>query len=441
MTTSARRSVGLVQQNARLLVAFFIVFELLAAAAVAAFLMMPVARRSAGDLAGLMLLSAQTWSELPPETRPAFERELANAHMLTLRAEPPLAGRDEWRSPYVHLLETALAERSGDVQRLSREQITGEDWYWALLPSGEGMISVGFPIKRIEAQPALTLLVWVAVGLALAYLAARWLAQRIVAPLTRMERAVLHLGGGQVPELLDESGPRELAGLAARFNTMARQVRELLLARTTLLAGLSHDLRTPLARMRLALTLLEERPSARALAQLEQDVAEMDWLVGDVLDLARGLEGEPSEEFDLRPFLNELAAITSNSARIRVTHMHAKVRAAPKGLRRALANLLENALHYSADQVVDLVVQVDDGAVRIGVLDRGPGIPVEQFDAVFQPFFRLDASRSPATGGAGLGLAIVHQLAIAHGWDVKLALREGGGLEAWLTLPGVPNST
>ncbi len=425
---------GLAAQNARLLVWVFLILELLIAVLVVVFLMAPMARRSANDLAALMFLSAQTWSELPPETRPAFEYELATKHALALRADPPAGARDEWHGPYLHFLEAALAARTGQLNHLAEETIAGEEWFWAALPSGRHMIAVGFPASRIETHPLLALIASSAVGLILALLAARWLARQTVAPLTRLERAISRVGMGQTPALLDETGPAELATLASRFNTMARQVQELLAARTTLLAGLSHDLRTPLARMRLAVSLLEERPSAKTLARLEQDIVEMDELIGDILDLARGMEGEPAVAIELSGLLDELAGRSGHPERISVHGLPLTVEEPERALHRALGNLLENALRHGSNQLVEIVVESSPAETRIGILDRGPGIPPDKLEAVFEPFYRLDSSRSPATGGAGLGLAIVRQLATANGWRIELQSRPDGGLQAWLVL-------
>ncbi|MDP2795831.1 MAG: ATP-binding protein [Sulfurisoma sp.] len=436
MNAKAPVGASLARHNAALLALVFIVFEVLVAAAVVWFLMAPMARRSAEDLAGLMVLSAQTWSELPPETRPDFEQELASAHLLALRAEPPRDGGDELHGIYLRVLETALAERTGRVGHLSREIVAGETWYWAALPSGNKTIAVGFPEKRVGAQPVRTLLISAGIGLLLALLAATWLARRTVGPLARLEQAVADVGRGEVPELLPETGPRELAALAAGFNRMARQVRELLAARTTLLAGVSHDLRTPLARMRLALALLVEKPTPALIARMENDIEEMNSLIGKVLDLARGLEREPAAAIDLAALLSDLAGGAAEGAvRLALPAALPHLNAPPLALRRALTNLLDNALRYGAGQPVEIVVEPGDGGVRIGVLDRGPGIPADQMEAVFQPFHRVEASRSPVTGGAGLGLAIVRQLAAANGWRVELRNRDGGGLEAWLSLP------
>ncbi|MBU0751305.1 MAG: HAMP domain-containing protein [Gammaproteobacteria bacterium] len=427
---------SLARHNAVLLAAVFIVFELLVAAAVVAFVMAPMARRSADDLAGLMVLAAQTWNELPPGTRPDFEVELARSHLLSLRAQPPAGDTDEWRGPYLHFIETALAGKTRRPQPLIRETRNGEDWFWSALPLGTNSIAVGFPARRVGTQPLRTLLVTAGGALLLALLAAVWLARRTVGPLARLEKAVADVGRGEAPELLPETGPRELAALAARFNQMARQVDELLAARTTLLAGVSHDLRTPLARMRLALALLAEQPTPALIARMESDIEEMDRLIGKVLDLARGLEREAPRDNDLAALLADLASgAAPDSVRIKLPAGSLDVAAPPTALRRVLGNLIENALRYGNGQPIELLAVADANAIRIGVLDRGPGIPAEQMDAVFQPFHRVEASRSAVTGGSGLGLAIVRQLAAGNGWQITLRNREGGGLEAWLTVP------
>jgi two-component system osmolarity sensor histidine kinase EnvZ len=426
------QGMSLARQYALLLAAFFIAFELLMAAAVVGLLMVPMARRAAGDLAGLMVLSAQTWSELPPETRPAFEIELANSHVLALRSDLPPAGQDPLHGPYLYFLEEALAEKTGERRHLVAEEIAGQIWYWVSLPSGEGRISVGLPHDRIGTQPLNTMVVSLAGALAMALIAAAWLARRAVGPLARLEQAAARVGRGEVPEMLPETGPRELATLARRFNAMARQVRDLLAARTTLLAGVSHDLRTPLARMRVALALLEKRPTPKLFARIEADIEEMDRLIGNVLDLARGLASESTADINLPALLHELAG---SDGRVAVSCPELQVQVPPLALRRAVGNLIDNARRHGAEAAIDLVAEAWAGEVRIGVLDRGPGIPEGQLAAVFEPFHRLDAARSPAIGGAGLGLAIVRQLADANHWRVGLKPRAGGGLEAWLTLP------
>jgi len=431
-----KQPTGLLRQHAVLLLSAFIAFELLAVIAFMGLVMLPLASRSADDLAGLMVLSSQTWAELPPETRPAFEAELRDQHALQIRPDVAGANVDVWHPPFFYLLEAALVKRLGDHKHLIRIREDGhEDWYWARLPSGAGTLAVGLSGQRINSQPLVALLVTLLGGLILSVALALMLARRVIAPLARLEQASARLGQGEAPELLPETGPLEVVALSRRFNTMAVQVRELLSARTTLLAGVSHDLRTPLARMRLALEMLKTQPSASLFERLERDVEQMDQLIGNVLDLARGLAHEPAVPTDVAVLLHELAADHSTAACLVQVRCAPCVRAVPAlSLHRALSNLLQNALRYAPLCPVELVCEQDGTFCRIGVLDRGPGIPADQVEAMFQPFQRLEPSRSPKTGGSGLGLAIVRELAQANGWRVSLSARSGGGMQAWVVL-------
>jgi two-component system osmolarity sensor histidine kinase EnvZ len=205
------------------------------------------------------------------------------------------------------------------------------------------------------------------------------------------------------------------------------------------LAGVSHDLRTPLARLRLAVEMLVRKPGPQLVAQVESDIEAMDRLIGDVLTLARGFGHEASQRVALSDMLAELVRTTPGAAdKVQVETADIMLDVPAGALRRILANLLENALRYGGGQPVTLCAGIADGLCRIGVLDRGPGIPPDELEAVFRPFYRLEASRSISTGGSGLGLAIVHQLAAAQGWRVTLQARAGGGLAAWLEIPFSP---
>jgi two-component system, OmpR family, osmolarity sensor histidine kinase EnvZ len=432
------RPTGLVRQHAVLIASAFIAIELVALLAFASLVMLPLARRSANDLAGLMVLSAQTWAELPPPTRPAFEEELRLSHDLLIR--PAVDGErvDEWHAPFFYLLESALADRVGVEEHLIRLPDTrGEDWYWARLPAGTGTLAVGLSSQRINSQPVMALLIALLGGLALAAVLSVLLARRVVAPLAKLEQATAQLGLGETPDLLPESGPKEIVALSRRFNTMVVQVRDLLSARTTLLAGISHDLRTPLARMRLALEMIKTRPTPALIDRLERDIGQMDQLIGNVLDLARGLAREPRAPVSIEGLLQSLADQNTTPARPIRVRCDAGERPLPElSLRRALDNLLQNAMRYAPAGEIELVCEQKGSHCRVGVLDRGPGIPPEKIESMFQPFHRLEPSRSPDTGGSGLGLAIVRQLAQTHGWQVTLSARPGGGMQAWIDLGG-----
>jgi len=428
---------GLARQHSLWLAAAFIGIELLTVLAFSWLVMLPMGRRSADDLAGLMVLSAQTWAELPPGTRPSFEAELREHHALQIRPDVPGLSVDEWHPPFFWLLEAALTRRAATEPHLIRRaEADGQTWYWARLPAGGGTLAVGLAAARIDSQPLTALVIALLAGLVLAVALAAVLARRLAAPLERLEEASERIGEGRDPAPLPETGPREIAALSRRFNTMAREVRELLSARTTLLAGISHDLRTPLARLRLALEMLRLQPTDALLQGMERDLDQMNQLIGNVLDLARGLAHEAPRRVDLAELLRQLAAEQSDGARpVRVQCSRCERTVPVMALRRALGNLLQNAQRYAPEGPVDLVCEPLGLRCRLGVLDRGPGIAPDQVEAMFQPFQRLEPSRSPVTGGSGLGLAIVRELARANGWQVELLPREGGGLAAWLELP------
>jgi two-component system osmolarity sensor histidine kinase EnvZ len=431
-----RQLPSLARQNSVALALAFVAMELLVMVVFAGWVLLPLARRSADDLAGLMVLSAQTWAELPPQTRPAYELELFNHHALALRSDPPGAARDEWHPPYFYLLEEALAQRLPHVQHLSRETTDSGTWYWAQVPVGPGYLSVGLSDQRVNSQPIAAFVVALGLGLLLALLVAVWLARRLTRPLAALEAASADIGLGNLAQRLPETGPREMVALSRRFNAMAQQVQELLSARTTLLAGVSHDLRTPLARMRLALEMLRDAPDAMLIERMERDIEQMNRLIAGVLTLARGLAQEPVQTLDLIQFLQQMTADFANATQpIRLDCPVQRASVAASALQRALANLLQNARRYAPESALDLMAKVEGEALHIGVLDRGPGIAADQIEAMFAPFARLEGSRSPVTGGAGLGLSIVRELARANGWTVSLSPRPAGGLQAWIALP------
>ncbi len=446
-----RRPASLAAQYTRLLATMFLLLETLVAAIALYFVFLPMAERSADDLAGLMVLSAQTWAELPPQTRPDFEDELARNHQLALRPDMQTpADTMLLHGFYVGYLERAMASRLGrEVYFHKAMGIDGGDWLWTTIPVGGRQIGAGFAAARMQTNPLIAAGAAIAAGSMLALLLAWWMARRIALPIARLETAAAQLAHGTHPTAIPQQGPRELAELAAHFNTMARQVRELMDARTTLFAGISHDLRTPLARIRLALAMLTLRPAPKLIERIESDVEEMNGLIAQLLDLARGLGTEATVALPLAAWLNERADL--HRAAAQAAHSTLSVQcdaalcalAAPGMLARIVDNLIDNALRYAPGEIelraephMDVAANGERTArIRLSVVDRGPGIADADRAAVFQPFWRLERSRNPQTGGYGLGLAIVRQLAQAHGWQVGLDARAGAGLIAWIDLP------
>jgi two-component system osmolarity sensor histidine kinase EnvZ len=413
-----------------------IVFQLIVFSVAVYYVMLPMARRSADDLAALMVLSAQTWVELPPQTRRDFELELARKHNLWLLETATALPDYDHYLPYLSLLENAFTARTGKVTHIKATHWE-KTWFWVDIDTGETHIRIGFPQEHLGMQLPLALLLLAAATIVLTLITAIVLARRITLPLERLAEAARHVGSGNTPEKLPETGPGELAELARTFNNMALQVQSLLANRTTLLAGISHDLRTPLARMRLALEMLPENANPKLVARLRNDVEEMNRLIGEFISFSRGLEKESTQLTDLNLLLQELAenaASEGHEVRVR-PHAQCIRPVGPMALRRIVSNLAGNAVRYGAGKAVEMECECAEGASVIRVLDRGPGIPAAEVENVFRPFYRLESSRSVATGGSGLGLAIARQLAEVNGWQIALLPRQGGGTEARLTIP------
>lgn len=258
----------------------------------------------------------------------------------------------------------------------------------------------------------------------------------VTRPLARLSRAANQLGDDLDMPPLRESGPKEVAATAAAFNRMQRRIREQIEERERLFSAISHDLKTPLTRMRLRAEMLDDDyQRERFCASLD----ELDSLVKGALASVKGLDlHEEPAPVDLTHLLEELAEELSLQGgkvtiEIKSGSLIAPLIVKPVALKRCLANLLENAVFYGKQADVQLI---DHGnAVTMRIRDHGPGIPEEQLGRVFSPFVRLEPSRSRHTGGSGLGLGIARHIARAHGGDITLANHADGGLVVTLSLP------
>jgi two-component system osmolarity sensor histidine kinase EnvZ len=291
------------------------------------------------------------------------------------------------------------------------------------------------PRSRFELDLGLQWLGWGLALLALALAGAWLIASNLARPLAALTHAAERIGRGEPHHPIAAEGPRELRTLAAAFNRMARDLESMERERAMVLAGISHDLRTPLSRMRLALEMSgATKEEARGdFDAMVTDIEEIDAIIGQFLDFARGVNEEKQPQ-DLGALLDELA---EHYARLGKNILVKKeslgsLRFARMAVRRALSNLVDNALRY-AGEPIEMELKATSGGVVVEVRDRGPGIPAEETDRMKRPFTRLESARG-GRGGAGLGLAIVERVARAHGGSLELLAREGGGLVARLAL-------
>ena len=395
--------------------------------ALAAFVILPIEERSAHDEAGLMMLAAQVWVELRPEARHFFEIELLAEHDMVVTADvralpPATPGRRT-----VDLLGEQLSQRLGEPVQL----LESDDLLWANVPMGGYLLQVGVSPERQDVQPLYVGIVIIFVGAVIVAATSALIVRRVARPLSEAAQAVESFRGAESFAPLPEEGPTELVTLAASFNAMARDVSELLSNRTTLLAGISHDLRTPLTRMRFALELLPDDVPRPAVQRIERNLTAMDELISDALRFARGT-GEAPQRVHFQDYLSGVVARIDDDLRIDwrgVAPQHVWI--APSAFQRVIANLVNNAQQHGGG--ARLWVDCGDELV-VHVVDDGPGIPESERDKVFRPFYRLDTSRARSTGGSGLGLAIVHQLCQVHGWRVDLGHAENGGTDASISV-------
>lgn len=395
----------------------------------------PRARETAQLAASTVnLIRAALFASAPEKRGDLFVELITREGIRLLPAEETDVVEPLPKGRYIHLVREQIVHLLGPHTRISLmvNEVPGfwvsfrlddqdEDEYWLILPQ-----------ERALRTFAWHWLAWGLLALALALAVAWFIVSRINRPLRALGRAALRVGRGQTPDPLPESGADELKRLAAAFNHMARDLARHEQDRAEVLAGISHDLRTPLTRLRLEAEMSVADAGARD--AVVADIEQMEAVIAQFMDYARGDRGEQPEVTDLAALLAEAAQRQQALGR----DLQLAIEALPvvairrRALLRAVTNLIDNAYKYGAGPVELRAVQEGSNVV-IAVLDRGPGIPPEETERMKRPFARLDTARSNV-GGTGLGLAIVDRVARLHNGTFQLLPREGGGLEARLTL-------
>ena len=400
----------------------FLMFGLASTFLLQATLVRPYTKQGADDLAAFLVLAAQIWVELPPFTRADYERELDRRHRLRVMRSETAKVDGPSNHAYLDYLQQALVRHVGQQVSIHRHP-EHQGWLWADFPMGGRIMRLGFREDRLH-DPVLVILPFLGLlGLLIAFAVAVVLVRHVTRPLAQMSEAAQRIGEGASISPIAESGPVEIAELARKLNQMEGQITELLEARTTLLAGISHDLRTPLARMRLELEFIRGEENTSLIEGLIGNISEMDRLIAQALALSRGLGHEQPVEIDVGQLLEQTAEeFRLAGSDVRFDLPQPCIRSVPvETLRRVLRNLIDNAVIYSDGQPVVLVCRPRSDALQIWVTDAGPGVPESERSRIFQPFYRLENSRNKSTGGTGLGLAVVAQLCRANGWSIEVA--------------------
>ena len=316
-----------------------------------------------------------------------------------------------------------LLNREGDQALFLRISIE-EDDYWIVLPR-----------ERFNRSRSFQWLGWGLLAAAIALFTAGAFVSRLTRPLRKLAEAAREIGAGRYPQPLTESGPEELGTVAHAFNQMSADLARLDQDRALILAGISHDLRTPLTRLRMGIEMTATDEALRE--GMMADVEEMGGTIGQFLDFARADSGEALTSTSLVTLLEELATqYRKRGALIEIKLAPlAAIQVRPSMLRRAITNLIDNAQRYGdASKTTTLSLDSNDTEAIVEVSDLGPGIPPAEIERLKRPFTRLESSRGNPVG-AGLGLAIVDRVARQHGGRLVLFARAGGGLTARITIP------
>jgi two-component system osmolarity sensor histidine kinase EnvZ len=453
MNAQPRRSWSLFSTTALALIGSISVILIFALSAVTWFVMVPMAKRSADDLAALIVLSAQTWVELPKDAQPLLAAELKNQHGLIIQEIPALNRLHSTNLPYVRFLHDAVVRRFNQCPPDTIDPRTGEciymgsqphgAGYWIELPIADDVLKFEFSPNRVGYKIPFTLGVILVGGILLTLGLGLLLARRLTRPVSRLAEQVSR---GLPDAPLPLTGPKETRVLIEAVNRRSAEVKRLIENRTVLLAGISHDLRTPLTRLSLSLALAQDALEAELHDQMQADIEQMNQLISEVLSIARGVNQAPLERVDAHAWLTHCAG---SAARRGITvqlvepDTQAELALAPSTAQRIIDNLIDNAHRYGLPPIILRRLETANAHI-LCIEDHGTGLSADEITTLREPFARKDSARSGVTG-YGLGLSLAEALASAQGWQLTLhppgahphcpPAQAPSGLTACLTLP------
>jgi len=334
--------------------------------------------------------------------------------------------------------ENIIAEtlsRSLDVQlrrpyniRVDRD----EKWVYITVQLDKGVLSASVPERRIFSSSGYIVLLWMAGSSIVLLIIATLFMRNQIRPIRRLAVAAERFGKGRDVPFFKVEGAREVRQAAKAFIDMKNRLQRQIQQRTAMLAGVSHDLRTPLTRMKLQLEMMGDAADVK---DLKNDIADMEKMIGAYLEFARGEGGEEPVRTDLKDLIEQVARTLNRDEKRVHTDIAENIilPLRPVAFERCIVNVLGNALKYGSLAWVS--VKKFGESIEICVDDNGPGIPKDQYEDVFKPFFRGESSRNSKTGGVGLGLPIVQDIVLSHGGQVWLDQSPKGGLRVVIDLP------
>ncbi|NOQ80542.1 MAG: HAMP domain-containing protein [Gammaproteobacteria bacterium] len=444
-----RRKNNSLFSRARLIIGITLfLFQAVIIIAIIIFLIMPVIKSSAVTMAAIMNMSAQTWLKLAPDEHEAFNKELKRRYNFELYVdnEADIDSNARPHEPYLFYLEDELGKQLKHPPRFYGDR-KNHDMYWIKYNYQGHLFEIAVPLHQPGGQPHAAIIAIIVFGLIMLYISSWFLAYCVNTPINRLINSVKQMTYGFSPKPIPETGCEELGVLAHSVNTMASKLKDLLENRTVMLAGISHDLRTPLTRMALSVEMLPEDNNKQLTKRIRQDIHLMNEMIGHYMELACCLTKEKPEQLDLHDLIQSYIYKIQQHSKVDIelimpvvsSDSIQKLWVYPVALKRIINNLLENAIRYGEAKPVivscEKVTRNNAKYIIIKITDHGPGISAEEIEKVFHPFYRVDKSRNSKSGGSGLGLAIVYHLTQAHDWLIELESPPNEGLTANLTLP------
>ena len=399
--------------------------------AINALVVTPLLKQAGAARAASIELAANTYFELPEDRRADFELKLLiNQGLLVSPIQQELP-QVEIEARYFRLLKEELENQVGQALVF----FESEDHFWVNLPSPADAnltLQIGFSSDLPYITQQIVGLVAALLAVIVVVIASYFLVRRIAYPIQQAVSATESFRGTQPFEPLRVEGPQELRSLATALNKMAHNVVELIENRTALLAGISHDLRTPMTRLRLAVELNKERLAEDVVERFNRDLEQLEQLLSNALEYASGTQ----ESVELVPFHSFITSFVDGlDHKIEIAwegSEQLELEIAPGAFSRVLANLVDNATAYG--NTVQIAIENLSDQVSVHVLDDGPGIPEAEREKVFQPFYRLDSARGGTKLHSGLGLAIAKQLCDTYGWQLSIHGRSGRGTDVGIVL-------
>ncbi len=444
----SKKSNSLLSRTRIILGITLFIFQMMIIFSMILFLIMPVIKSSAVTMAAIMDMSAQNWLKLEASELESFNQELKRRYNFELYAnkETEVDRNHRPHEPYLFYLEDELGKYLNSSPLFYGDS-ENDELYWIDYYFKDHLFKIAVPLHQPGGRPHDAIIAIILSGFLMLLISSWYLSYHLNEPITRLIQSVKQLSHGIPPKPVPEVGCNEIVELAQSVNSMAFKVNDLLENRTVMLAGISHDLRTPLTRMALSVELLTEEKNKQLAQRIRQDIQLMNEMIGHYMELACCLTKEKPEQVDLHGLIQSYILKIQQHSKINIDLTMPendsgeinKLWVYPVALKRIINNLLENSLRYGDGKPV--IVSCEKTIINniryiiIKITDQGPGIAKEEIKKVFHPFYRIDKSRNSKSGGSGLGLAIVYHLTQAHGWLIELESPPHKGLTAKLTIP------